>query len=92
MVYNHIFSRADLANQVFFGVSYFDQVFSDANHSYNPLALGLNTGVTDPTLLGSPHISIAPPAAGSGLTAGASGFDLSWSDGTRQAGRISPGM
>ncbi len=75
VVYNHIFS-ARLANQVFFGVSYFDQVFSDANHSYNPAALGLNTGVTDPTLLGSPHISIAPPAAGSGLTAGASGFDL----------------
>ena len=75
VVYNHIFSPR-LANQVFFGVSYFDQVFSDAIHSYNPVALGLNTGVTDPTLLGAPHISIAPPAAGSGLTGGASGFDL----------------
>ncbi len=75
VVYNRIFSP-HIANQIFFGVSYFDQIFSDANHSYNPAALGLNTGVTDPTLLGSPHISIAPPAAGSGLTGGASGFDL----------------
>ena len=75
IVYNRTFS-AHIANQIFFGVSYFDQVFSDANHAYNPVALGLNTGVTDPTLLGSPHLSIAPPAAGSGLTAGASGFDL----------------
>ncbi len=74
VVYNHIFTPR-LANQVFFGVSYFDQVFSDAVHSYNPVALGLNTGVTDPTLLGAPHITIASSSAGSGLTGGSSGFD-----------------
>ena len=74
VVYNHIFSPR-IANQLFLGVSYFDQVFSDAVHSYDPVALGLNTGVTDPTLLGAPHIVLASSAAGSGLTGGSSGFD-----------------
>jgi hypothetical protein len=75
VIYNHIFSPR-LANQAFFGVSYFDQVFSDAEHDYDPVALGLNTGVTDPTLLGAPHLSIAPSGAASGLTGGSTGFDL----------------
>jgi hypothetical protein len=74
VIYNHIFS-AKLTNQAFFGVSYFDQVFSDANHAYNPVALGLNTGVTDPSLAGAPKITIGGAAAGSGLTGSASGFD-----------------
>jgi hypothetical protein len=74
VIYNHIFS-AKLTNQAFFGVSYFDQVFSDAQHNYNPVALGLNTGVTDPTLAGSPKITIGGAAASSGLTGSASGFD-----------------
>lgn len=74
VIYNHIFN-SKLTNQAFFGVSYFDQVFSDAQHNYNPVALGLNTGVTDPGLLGAPHIVIGPSAASTGLTGGASGFD-----------------
>ena len=74
VIYNHIFS-ARLTNQAFFGVSYFDQVFSDAQHNYNPVALGLNTGVTDPGLSGAPKITIGGAAAGSGLTGSASGFD-----------------
>jgi hypothetical protein len=74
VIFNHIFSSR-LTNQAFFGVSYFDQVFSDANHAYNPVALGLNTGVTDPSLSGAPHITIGGAAAGSGLTGSASGFD-----------------
>ena len=74
VIYNHVFTPR-LTNQAFFGVSYFDQVFSDANHSYNPVALGLNTGVTDPGLSGAPHITIGGAAAGSGLTGSASGFD-----------------
>lgn len=32
VIYNHIFTPK-LANQAFFGVSYFDQVFSDAQHN-----------------------------------------------------------
>ena len=74
VIYNHIFSPK-LANQAFFGVSYFDQVFSDAVHSYNPVALGLDTGVTDPSLSGAPKITIGGASAGSGLTGSASGFD-----------------
>ncbi len=74
VIYNHIFSTR-LSNQAFFGVSYFDQVFSDAVHNYNPVALGLNTGVTDPGLSGSPHLVIGPSAAGTGLTGSSSGFD-----------------
>ena len=74
VIYNHIFS-AKLTNQAFFGVSYFDQVFSDAQHNYNPVALGLNTGVTDPGLAGAPKITIGPTSSGSGLTGNASGFD-----------------
>ena len=74
VIYNHIFSPK-LANQAFFGVSYFDQVFSDAVHDYNPVALGLDTGVTDPGLSGAPKITIGGASAGSGLTGSASGFD-----------------
>lgn len=74
VIYNHIFN-SKLTNQAFFGVSYFDQVFSDADHAYNPVALGFNTGVTDPSLSGAPKITIGGAAAGSGLTGSASGFD-----------------
>jgi len=74
VVYNHIFSPK-LANQAFFGVSYFDQVFSDAVHNYDPVALGFDTGVTSPDLSGAPKITIGGAAAGSGLTGSASGFD-----------------
>ena len=48
-----------VVNQVTLGVNYFLQTFNDANTSFNPLALGLNTGVTDPTLIGSPKLSIS---------------------------------
>jgi len=33
-------------------------VFSDLNHSYDPVSLGLNTGVTNPQLSGAPRINI----------------------------------
>ena len=48
-----------LVNQVTLGVNYFLQTFNDANTSFNPAALGLNTGVTDPTLAGSPKLTIS---------------------------------
>ena len=57
VVENAIFSP-NLVNQVTLGVNYFLQTFNDANTSINPIALGLNTGVTDPTLIGSPKITI----------------------------------
>jgi len=74
IVYNHVFSNT-ITNQLSAGVSYFNQVFSDANTSLNPIGLGLNTGVTSPTLTGSPHIVIGPHGASVGLTAGGTGFD-----------------
>ena len=74
VTYNHIFSPS-IANQLFAGVSYFNQVFSDADNNFNPVALGLNTGVISVSLAGAPHLVIGPPAAGSGLTGSGSGFD-----------------
>lgn len=70
--------RPNLTNQASFGFNYFDEKFRDANTSFNPVALGLNTGVTSPDLSGAPNINIAPGAAGAGVTnllGGNSGFD-----------------
>jgi hypothetical protein len=47
-----------LVNQLTLGTNYFLQSFNDANTGFNPAALGLNTGVTDATLIGSPKITI----------------------------------
>jgi len=57
LVYNSVLSPR-LANQLLFGFNYFDQVSSDANTSFNPTSLGLNTGVTNPQLSGAPRITI----------------------------------
>src|SRR5438874_2452718 len=48
-----------VVNQLTLGVNYFPQTFNDFNTGINPIALGLNTGVTDPTLGGSPKITIS---------------------------------
>jgi hypothetical protein len=74
LVYNRVLTSS-ITNQLSAGVSYFNQVFSDHDTSFDPIGLGLNTGVTDPTLAGSPHLIIGPSAASTGLTAGGSGFD-----------------
>jgi hypothetical protein len=48
-----------LTNQLLFGSNYFDLKKQDQNPSFNPVALGLNTGVSgNPALSGSPAISI----------------------------------
>jgi hypothetical protein len=47
-----------VSNQLLVAVGIFNQTFNDANHSYNMPALGLNTGVTNPSLLGAPTITI----------------------------------
>ena len=44
--------------QTLLGVNYFKQTFNDFDTSANPVGLGLNTGVTNPTLSGAPSISI----------------------------------
>jgi hypothetical protein len=65
-----------LTNQLFAGVNYFNQAFSDRNKDYDPVGLGLNTGVTSPSLAGAARVQIASPSASSGLGAAASGFDF----------------
>ncbi len=47
-----------IVNVLTLGVNYFYQSFNDANTGINPIALGLNTGVTEPILQGSPKLSI----------------------------------
>jgi hypothetical protein len=74
LVYNRVLSNS-ITNQLSAGVSYFNQAFSDADTNFDPIGLGLNTGVTDPKLAGAPHLIIGPTAASVGLTAGGSGFD-----------------
>jgi hypothetical protein len=58
LVYNSVINPR-MVNQVLAGVNYFKQVFVDFDTSFNPLAAGLNTGVTNPTLLGAPDIYIS---------------------------------
>ena len=74
LVYNRLISPS-ISNQLAAGVSYFNQVFADADTNFNPVGLGLDTGVTDASLAGSPHLIIGPPSAGSGLFAAGGGFD-----------------
>lgn len=73
VVYNRVFTPS-IANQLAAGVSYFHQVFSDANTSFDPGALGLDTGSTVP---GAPYIKIGPTSGSSGglFASGGSGFD-----------------
>ena len=47
-----------LSNQLLAAVNYFGQTFNDNIHNQNIPALGLNTGVTDPSLYGAPSITI----------------------------------
>jgi hypothetical protein len=74
IVYNRVISPS-IVNQLFLGVNYYNQVFSDADHSFDPVALGLNTGVTKESLSGAPHISISAAGASTGLSASNNGFD-----------------
>jgi hypothetical protein len=48
-----------VSNQALAAVGVFNQTFNDANHSYNMPSIGLNTGVTDPSLFGAPTIGIS---------------------------------
>ncbi len=75
LVYNRVLTNS-ITNQLSAGVSYFNQAFSDSDTSFDPGGLGLNTGVTDPALAGSPHICLDPNGCPNGLTSGANnGFD-----------------
>jgi len=62
LVLNSVFTPK-LTNQVLFGVSYFNQVFHDANNSFNSAALGLFTSpdalINGKPILGAPNIAIS---------------------------------
>ncbi len=80
-----------IVNQVILGVNYFKQTFNDFDTSPNPIAAGLNTGVTDPTLRGSPTLQITNFAGASATqplgridTTGHFTDNLSWSKGAHQ--------
>jgi hypothetical protein len=62
-----------LVNQVLLGVNYFLQTFNDFNPGFNPIAMGLNTGIAQGNQVGSPTINIT-------------GFDFVGA--TQPAGRI----
>jgi hypothetical protein len=74
LVYNRVLSTS-ITNQLSAGVSYFDQVFSDADTNFDPVGLGLDTGVTSKSLAGAPHLKLGPTTASNGLAASGSGFD-----------------
>jgi hypothetical protein len=74
LVYNRVFSPT-MTNQLSAGTSYFQQVFVDADTDFNPIGLGLDTGVTDSELGGAPHLVIGPSVNSGGLTASGTGFD-----------------
>ena len=74
LVYNRVFSPA-MTNQLAAGVSYFQQVFVDADTNFDPQALGLDTGVTGSNLGGAPYLKIGPPSGASDLNVSNSGFD-----------------
>lgn len=58
VVYNNVITPR-LVAQTLVGVNYFKQAFGDANHGFDMPAIGLNTGVTNPTDFGSPNITIS---------------------------------
>ena len=47
------------SNQLLVATGIFNQTFNDLNHSFDMPALGLNTGVTNPSLFGAPTITLS---------------------------------
>ena len=87
IVFNHVFSPS-ITNQLLAGVNYFNQVFYDANNTFDVSKYGLVTGSG---LLGSPNINITnfdpigetPPEGRNDIT-GHLTDDLSWVIGKHQ--------
>jgi hypothetical protein len=57
LVYNSVITHR-LVSQTLLGVNYFKQTFGDSDTSFNAVAAGWNTGVTNPTLSGFPDITV----------------------------------
>ncbi len=80
-----------IVNNVVLGANYFLQVFNDYDTSPDPIAAGLNTGVTAPSLHGSPTLRIsgfatagATQPLGRTDTTGHVTDTLSWNHGAHQ--------
>jgi hypothetical protein len=67
-VYNYALTlnsalSANITNQVLFGVNYFNQVFNDANHSFNTSSYGLDLSpdatINGQPILGAPNLEIS---------------------------------
>jgi hypothetical protein len=67
-VYNYALTlnsvlTTNLTNQLLFGVNYFNQVFNDANHSFNTSSYGLDLSpdalINGKPILGAPNIAIS---------------------------------
>jgi hypothetical protein len=80
------------SNQLLLGTDYFYQAYGDNNTSFNPIALGFNTGVTN--ISGAPNIELGassqfdpigptPPLSRNGTTGHATD-DFSWTVGSHQ--------
>lgn len=81
----------NMVNSLVLGANYFLQTFNDFDTSPNPIAAGLNTGVTTPSLLGSPTLRIsgfatagATQPLGRTDTTGHITDTLSWNHGAHQ--------
>lgn len=74
VIHNTILSP-HLNNQVTAGVNYLDSRFRDADTSFKPIDLGLNTGVSGASLAGSPKINIGQSSS-SVYNSSAGGFDI----------------
>lgn len=90
VIYNATLS-ASITNQVLVGVNYFVQNFSDAVHNINPSTVGLDTGITNPSLSGPPNIAITgfdqigpTPVSGRNDITGHLTDILSWNIGKHQ--------
>lgn len=57
LVYNAVINP-HFVSQTLAGVNYFKQVFGDATAGFDMVALGFNTGVTDPSLFYAPNMNI----------------------------------
>jgi hypothetical protein len=66
-----------LLNQFVAGVNYYKPTFNDKDRTANPVSLGLNTGVTEPSLLGAPTINVSG-FGGIGPTQPQGRIDTTW--------------
>jgi hypothetical protein len=75
---NSVFTSR-MTNQLLFGVNYFNQVFNDANHSFDTHSMGLflspDALIHGKPILGAPNIQIIPSSALLAAYPGSTGFE-----------------